>query len=157
MAVEKATFGMGCFWHSEEIFRGTPGVIDTAVGFMGGIKENPTYKEVCSGKTGHAEVVEVAWDSEKISYRELLDIFWENIDPTVKNMQGPDVGTQYRTVVFFHSEEQRASAVESKEELERSGRYRRPIVTEIVPASTFWRAEEYHQRYFEKAGGSCRV
>jgi peptide-methionine (S)-S-oxide reductase len=157
MVLEKATFGMGCFWHSEEIFRRIPGVVDTAVGFMGGIKENPTYKEVCSGKTGHAEVVEVIYNSEKISYREMLDIFWKNIDPTVKNMQGPDVGTQYRTIILFHSEEQGALAIKSKNELEKSGKYRRPIVTQIVPASTFWRAEEYHQRYFEKNGGSCRA
>jgi len=156
MTLEKATFGMGCFWHSEEIFRRVPGVVDTAVGYMGGSKENPTYKEVSSGKTGHAEVVEVTYDSEKITYSEILDIFWKNIDPTVKNMQGPDVGTQYRTVVFFHTEEQGALVTKSREELERSGRYRRPIVTQIVPASAFWRAEEYHQRYFEKNGGSCR-
>lgn len=157
MAIEKATFGMGCFWHSEEIFRMTPGVTDTAVGYMGGDKEDPTYKEVCSGKTGHAEVVEVRYDSERITYQELLEIFWKNIDPTVMNMQGPDVGTQYRTVIFFHTEEQGALAMRSKEELEKSIRYRQPIVTQIVPAATFWRAEEYHQRYFEKAGRSCRV
>jgi len=157
MALEKATFGMGCFWHSEEIFSRVPGVLDTAVGFMGGTKENPTYKEVCTGKTGHAEVVQITFDSMKVAYRELLRIFWSNIDPTLKNMQGPDVGTQYRTAIFHHTEEQEALAVKSKEELERAMKYRKPIVTQIVPASTFWRAEEYHQKYFEKTGGGCRV
>lgn len=157
MALEKATFGMGCFWHSEEIFRKAHGVVDTAVGFMGGVKENPTYKEVCTGRTGHAEVVEVTFDSGKVTYRELLEIFWNNIDPTLKNMQGPDIGTQYRTVIFYHNDDQRTQAERSREELERSGKYRRPIVTQIAPASTFWRAEEYHQRYFEKKGGSCRA
>jgi peptide-methionine (S)-S-oxide reductase len=157
MALEKATFGMGCFWHSEEIFRKVPGVVDTAVGFMGGTKENPTYKDVCTGKTGHAEVVEVIYDNERITYKEILDIFWASIDPTVKNMQGPDVGTQYRTAVFYHTQGQETLATKSKDELERSRKHRRPIVTQITPASTFWRAEEYHQRYFEKMGGSCRV
>jgi peptide-methionine (S)-S-oxide reductase len=157
MAVEKGTFGMGCFWHSEEIFRKTPGVVDAVVGYMGGGKENPTYKDVCSGKTGHAEVVQVTYDTDRITYREILDIFWRNIDPTVMNMQGPDIGTQYRTVIFYHTEGQHELAAKSKEELERSGKYRHPIVTQIVPASAFWRAEEYHQRYFEKMGGSCRV
>lgn len=131
--------------------------MDTAVGFMGGTKENPTYKEVCTGKTGHAEVVQITFDSMKVAYRELLRIFWSNIDPTLKNMQGPDVGTQYRTAIFHHTEEQEALAVKSKEELERAMKYRKPIVTQIVPASTFWRAEEYHQKYFEKTGGGCRV
>lgn len=157
MALEKATFGMGCFWHSEEIFRNVPGVVDAAVGFMGGTKENPTYKEVCTGKTGHAEVVQISYDSGKVTYEEVLGVFWGSIDPTVKNMQGPDVGTQYRTAIFYHTEGQRALAVKSKEELEGSRKYKKPIVTEITPATTFWRAEEYHQRYFEKMGGSCRV
>ncbi len=157
MALEKATFGMGCFWHSEEVFNRVPGVVGTAVGFMGGTKENPSYREVCTGRTGHAEVVEVTYDSEKITYGRLLEIFWANINPTVKDMQGPDAGTQYRTVIFYHSKEQGTLAARSKEELERSGKYRRPIVTQIVPASKFWRAEEHHQRYSEKMGGSCRV
>jgi peptide-methionine (S)-S-oxide reductase len=156
MALEKATFGMGCFWHSEEIFRKVSGVLDTAVGFMGGTKDNPTYKEVCTGKTGHAEVVQITFDNGRVTYREILGIFWANIDPTTKNMQGPDVGTQYRTAIFCHTDAQEALAVESKEELERAMKYRKPIVTEIAPASTFWRAEEYHQRYFEKTGGGCR-
>ncbi len=157
MALGKATFGMGCFWHSEEVFRKTPGVVETAVGFMGGEKEKPTYKEVCAGRTGHAEVVQVTYDSEKISYPELLSVFWRNVDPTVVNRQGPDIGAQYRTVIFYHTDAQREEALRSKRELAESGRYRRPIVTEVLPASDFWRAEEYHQRYFERMGGSCRV
>jgi peptide-methionine (S)-S-oxide reductase len=155
MTYQKATFGMGCFWGAEEAFRGVKGVVSTTVGWMGGRKENPTYKEVITGMTGHAEVVHLEYDPSEISYDELLKIFWENIDPTTLNRQGPDEGTEYRTVIFYHSEEQGELARRSKEDLERSGRYNKPIVTEIIQATAFWRAEEYHQHYFEKHGGSC--
>ncbi len=153
----KATFGAGCFWGVEAAFRQVPGVTATAVGYAGGRTENPTYRDVCSHRTGHAEVVEVDYDPARVSYDELLEVFWANHDPTTRNRQGPDVGDQYRSVVFYHDEEQRAAAVASKEALDRSGRYRNPIVTEIAPAPTFWRAEEYHQQYLEKMGqSSCR-
>lgn len=155
MAYQKATFGMGCFWGAEETFRKVEGVISTAVGWMGGRKENPTYKEVITGTTGHAEVVQLEYDPSKESYEKLLSIFWENIDPTSLNRQGADEGTEYRTAIFYHTEEQGEIARRSKEELKRSGRFNVPIVTEIIPASTFWRAEEYHQHYFEKHGGGC--
>jgi peptide-methionine (S)-S-oxide reductase len=153
-----ATFGAGCFWGVEEIFRRVPGVIDTAVGYMGGTTENPTYEEVCTDKTGHAEVVQVEYNPEQVSYEELLDVFWNNHNPTTLNRQGPDVGTQYRSVIFYHTEEQRRLAEKSKEELDKSGRWKDPIVTEIAPANTFWRAEEYHQRYLQKRGlDSCHL
>ena len=156
--MEKATFGAGCFWGVEAAFRQLPGVISTAVGYLGGTMENPTYRDVCSGRTGHAEVVEVTHDPARVTYEQLLDVFWENHDPTQLNRQGPDVGDNYRTVIFFHSPEQEKAAVASKERLEKEGRYRRPIVTEIVPAETFWEAEDYHQQYFEKRGIShCRI
>ena len=156
--LEKATFGAGCFWGVEAAFRQVPGVVDAAVGYEGGRFPNPTYQDVCSDETGHAEVVEVTYDPAKVSYDRLLDVFWENHDPTQVNRQGPDVGTQYRSAIFFHTPEQRATATASKERLEKSGRYRRPIATEITPASTFWRAEDYHQRYLEKRGlASCKV
>ena len=153
----KATFAAGCFWGIEAAFRKVPGVKDAAVGYTGGHKENPTYKEVCYTPTGHAEAVEVEFDPAQVSYEKLLDVFWSIHDPTQLNRQGPDVGEQYRSAVFVHSEEQAAAARASKERLEKSGRLRRPAVTEIAPASTFWRAEEYHQRYFEKMGiaGGC--
>jgi len=151
--MEKATFGAGCFWGPEELFRKLDGVTATSVGYMGGSLENPTYEEVCTGRTGHAEVVDVEFDPSRIAYEELLEVFWACHDPTTLNRQGPDIGTQYRSVLFFYSPEQEAAARASKQKLERSGRYRRKIVTEITPASTYYRAEEYHQRYVEKRRG----
>lgn len=158
MSLQKATFGAGCFWGVEAEFRQLPkGVVSTAVGYEGGTMKNPTYRDVCTDRTGHAEVVEVEYDPEKISYEDLLKVFWANHDPTTLNRQGPDVGTQYRSVIFYHTPEQQAAALASKEKLEKSGRYRRPIVTEIVPATSFYRAEEYHQQYLEKRGlSSCK-
>jgi peptide-methionine (S)-S-oxide reductase len=154
----KATFGAGCFWGVEEEFRKIHGVRETAVGYSGGSLQNPTYKDVCSDRTGHAEVVEVDYDPEQVPYERLLDVFWGAHNPTQLNRQGPDVGTQYRSVIFFHTPEQEAAARSSRERLEKSGRFSRPIVTAIEPAQTFWRAEDYHQRYLEKRGlGSCHV
>lgn len=150
MHTEKATFGAGCFWGIEEAFAQVPGVVDTAVGFAGGTLENPSYKDVCTDRTGHAEVVELSFDPSRVTYEQLLDTFWDLHDPTTPNRQGPDVGTQYRSVIFFHSPEQQAAAQASKEKQQASGRYKRPIVTEIKPAPKFYRAEEYHQRYVEK-------
>jgi peptide-methionine (S)-S-oxide reductase len=156
--VQKATFGAGCFWGVEAAFRQVAGVVATAVGYEGGTFENPTYRDVCTDKTGHAEVVEVRYDPSRVSYEDLLRVFWENHNPTQLNRQGPDVGTQYRSVIFFHTPEQQAAALASKEALARSGRYNKPIVTEIVPASTFYRAEDYHQQYLEKRGlASCHL
>ena len=146
----KATFAAGCFWGVEEAFRAIPGVEDTTVGYSGGYVPNPDYGMVCAGDTGHAEVVQVAFDPERVTYEELLAVFWKSHDPTQLNRQGPDVGTQYRSAVFFHSPEQQAAAGASKEKLECSGRHRNEIVTEISPASRFYPAEEYHQRYVEK-------
>lgn len=158
MATEKATFGAGCFWGVEAAFRQVPGVVSTAVGYAGGNFANPTYKDVCSDKTGHAEVVEVEYEPSQVGYEDLLAVFWENHDPTTLNRQGPDVGTQYRSAIFFHTPEQEAAARASKERLDHSGRFRRPIVTEIEPAQTFWRAEDYHQQYLEKRGlASCHI
>ena len=155
--MEKATFGAGCFWHVEEEFRQVAGVTATQVGYMGGTKEHPTYEEVCSHTTGHAEVVEVTYDPGRVSYDELLRVFWDCHDPTQLNRQGPDVGSNYRSVTFWHTPAQEAAALRSLEAEEHSGRHRRPIVTEIIPATTFWRAEEYHQQYLAKRGtGSCR-
>uniref|UniRef100_A0A831U0F8 Peptide methionine sulfoxide reductase MsrA n=1 Tax=Geobacter metallireducens TaxID=28232 RepID=A0A831U0F8_GEOME len=154
--LEKATFGAGCFWHVEAEFRRVKGVVATRAGYMGGWKEHPTYEEVCSKATGHAEVVEVVYDPAQVSYDELLRVFWAVHDPTQLNRQGPDIGTNYRSVIFCHTPEQEAAARLSKEQEERSGRHSRPIVTEIAPAATFWRAEEYHQQYLAKrGGGSC--
>lgn len=153
MASEKATFGAGCFWGVEEAFRRLPGVLDTAVGFMGGTLADPTYADVCTGRTGHAEVVEVTCDPAHASYRDLLDLFWSIHDPTTPNRQGPDIGTQYRSVIFYHTPEQEAAALASKQDMERSGRFRQPIITAIEPAGTFWRAEEYHQHYLAKRVG----
>ncbi|BCW97437.1 MAG: hypothetical protein KatS3mg024_0264 [Armatimonadota bacterium] len=150
--LQKATFGAGCFWGVEAAFRKVEGVVDTAVGYSGGHTENPTYEDVCSHTTGHAEVVQVTFDPSKVSYRQLLDVFWNIHDPTQVNRQGPDIGDQYRSVIFYHSEEQRRAAEESKAALEASGRLDRPVATKIEPAKTFWRAEEYHQRYYEKRG-----
>ena len=153
---KKATFGAGCFWGVEAAFRQIEGVTATAVGYEGGRLENPTYEDVCSHTTGHAEVVEVTYDPEQVSYEELLEVFWGKHDPTQLNRQGWDIGDQYRSVIFFHDEEQRAAAERSKAALEASGRYRRPVVTVVEPAQTFYRAEEYHQRYLEKMGrASC--
>ncbi len=155
---EKATFGAGCFWGVEAAFRQVPGVVDAAVGYAGGTMPDPTYRDVCTDETGHAEVVEVTYDPARVSYEQLLNVFWENHDPTQLNRQGPDVGTQYRSAIFFHTPAQREAATASKERLEKSGRYRRPIVTEITPAPTFYPAEEYHQRYLEKRGlASCKA
>jgi peptide-methionine (S)-S-oxide reductase len=150
--MEKATFAAGCFWGVEAAFRQTKGVTSTAVGYMGGGLRDPTYEDVCTDKTGHAEVVEVEFDPAQISYKDLLTVFWDSHDPTTLNRQGPDVGTQYRSAIFFHTPEQEATAKASKEALAKSGRFKRPIVTEIVPASDFWKAEEYHQQYLEKRG-----
>jgi peptide-methionine (S)-S-oxide reductase len=153
-----ATFGAGCFWGVEEAFRRMPGVTETAVGYMGGHLENPSYQAVCTDRTGHAEVVQVQFDPSQINYERLLELFWELHDPTTLNRQGPDVGTQYRSAVFYHDEAQQAAAVGMKERLQASGRFHRPIVTEITPASTFWRAEEYHQKYIQKnSGASCHL
>jgi peptide-methionine (S)-S-oxide reductase len=152
--MQKATFGAGCFWGVEEAFRQVPGVTATAVGYLGGTLPNPTYEAVCTDRTGHAEVVEVEYDPEKVAYDQLLDVFWANHDPTTLNRQGPDVGAQYRSAIFYHTPEQRDAALASKERMQSGGRFRRPIVTEITPASTFYRAEEYHQRYLEKRGRS---
>ena len=156
--MEKAMFAAGCFWGVEATFRQVPGVVSAAVGYSGGSFKNPSYQDVCTGRTGHAEVVEVEFDPARVSYDELLNVFWEAHDPTTPNRQGPDVGTQYRSAIFFHNAEQRDSALASKERLEKSKRYKRPIVTEITAASEFYRAEEYHQRYFEKTGrSSCHL
>jgi peptide-methionine (S)-S-oxide reductase len=154
----KATFGAGCFWGVEVAFRQVPGVVSTQVGYLGGTLPSPTYQDVCSGRTGHAEVVEITYDPARVGYDDLLNVFWANHDPTTLNRQGPDRGTQYRSAIFFHDELQKAAAEASKERLGASGRYPRPIVTEITPASTFYRAEEYHQRYLEKHGlASCHI
>ena len=154
--MKKATFGAGCFWGVELRFRQVPGVVDAAVGYLGGTLENPTYHDVCSGATGHAEVVEVDYDPTLVSYDQLLDVFWASHDPTTPNRQGPDHGTQYRSAIFVHDPDQQAVAAASLDRANASGRFRRPIVTEITPASTFYRAEEYHQRYLEKHGrASC--
>ncbi len=150
--MEKATFGAGCFWGVEHAFRQVDGVLDAVVGYMGGTLDNPTYKDVCTDRTGHAEVVQVEFDPSVVSYEELLEVFWKIHDPTQMNRQGPDFGTQYRSAIFYHSEEQKAKAAESKEKLQSMGTYKKPIVTEIAPVSTFYRAEEYHQRYFKKHG-----
>ena len=148
--MEKATFGAGCFWGVEETFGHVKGVKSTAVGYMGGTVENPTYRDVCTDKTGHAEVVQVEYDPAQVSYEDLLKVFWECHDPTQLNRQGPDIGAQYRSVIFFQVREQEAAARAAKEALQRSGRYRRPIATEIAPATPFYRAEEYHQQYLTK-------
>jgi len=149
---EKATFGAGCFWGIEAAFRKVQGVVSTAVGYSGGAFKDPTYEDVCTDETGHAEAVQVEYDSSKVSYEQLLEVLWSIHDPTTPNRQGPDIGTQYRSVIFYHTPEQKAQAEASKERLQKSGRFRRPIVTEIKPASEFYRAEDYHQQYFEKRG-----
>jgi peptide-methionine (S)-S-oxide reductase len=149
---EIATFGAGCFWGVEAAFQRVPGVIDTAVGYSGGKTQNPTYQDVCTDETGHAEVVQVTFDPAKVSFEQLLDVFWKLHDPTQVNRQGPDFGTQYRTAIFFHSPEQEAIAKKFKAKLDVSGKFKKPIATEITPAGTFYRAEEYHQKYLQKRG-----
>ena len=156
---KKATFGAGCFWGVEAAFREVKGVIETAVGFMGGSAENPSYKDVCRKDTGHAEVCQVEFDPKKVSYEKLLEVFWNLHDPTQLNRQGPDVGDQYRSVVFHHDEKQKEAAVKMKAILQKSEKYKeKKIVTGIEKSKTFYRAEEYHQRYLEKQGGkSCHI
>jgi peptide-methionine (S)-S-oxide reductase len=154
----KATFGAGCFWGVEVAFRQVPGVLNAEAGYEGGTLSNPSYEDVCTGRTGHAEVVEVTFDPARVSYEQLVDVFFTHHDPTTLNRQGSDRGTQYRSAIFYHDEEQRGVAEAAKERCNRSGRWRSPIVTEIAPASTFYRAEEYHQRYLEKHGlASCHL
>ena len=148
----KATFAAGCFWHVEDLFRKTDGVVSTKVGYTGGKLVNPTYEEVCTDMTGHAEAVQIEYDPNIISYNELLDMFWKNHDPTSLNRQGPDVGKQYRSAIFFHDDEQKKIAEKSKQEIAESGRFEKPIVTEVVPAPEFYKAEDYHQKYFQKHG-----
>ena len=150
----KATFGAGCFWHVEDLLNKTKGVKSTAVGYIGGQLQNPTYEEVCTDKTGHAEAVEVEYDPDEISFEDLLNVFWTNHNPTTLNRQGPDVGIQYRSAIFYHDETQKEIAEKSKRNLDESGKFENPIVTEIVPAPTFYKAEEYHQKYFKKHGFS---
>jgi peptide-methionine (S)-S-oxide reductase len=154
----KATFAAGCFWGVEDRFRQVKGVTSATVGYTGGHTKNPTYQEVCTDRTGHAEAVELEFDPKQVSYRELLAVFFQSHDPTQRNRQGPDYGTQYRSAIFFHDAEQERAAREAKEALEKGGVFKRPIVTEIVAAGPFYRAEEYHQRYFEKNGiQSCHL
>jgi peptide-methionine (S)-S-oxide reductase len=154
----KATFAAGCFWGVEDAFRQVEGVTSTAVGYIGGTTKNPSYKEVCTGHTGHAEAVEIDFDPAKVSYLELLATFWKTHDPTTVNRQGPDVGTQYRSAIFFHDAGQEKDARDSKAVLTEKGVFKRPIVTEIVPAPEFYKAEDYHQQYFEKQGiRSCHI
>lgn len=147
MKTETATFAAGCFWGVEEAFRKKKGVVGTMVGYTGGKMKNPSYGDVCSDETGHAEAVQIEFDPKKVSYEKLLDIFWQNHDPTQFNRQGPDVGSQYRSAIFYHTEKQRKAAIKSKEMLEKSKKYSKPIATQILPAADFYRAEEYHQRY----------
>jgi peptide-methionine (S)-S-oxide reductase len=156
--MQQATFGAGCFWGVEAAFRQVKGVTNTAVGYMGGKLDHPTYHDVCTARTGHAEVVHVEFDPSQVSYQDLLRVFWENHDPTTLNRQGPDVGSQYRSAIFYHTPDQKSAARESKQELAKSGKFPRPIVTEIVPADEFWKAEDYHQQYLEKRGlALCRT
>jgi peptide-methionine (S)-S-oxide reductase len=156
--MEKATFAAGCFWGVEDAFRQVKGVISTTVGYTGGKTKNPTYRDVCSDETGHAEAVEVEFDPQQVSYEQLLKTFWEIHDPTTPNRQGPDIGTQYRSAIFFHGPDQESAARTSKTALENSRKFRRPISTEILPAPEFYRAEDYHQQYFEKRGvKSCHI
>jgi peptide-methionine (S)-S-oxide reductase len=158
MSIEKATFGAGCFWGVEARFREQAGVVDAAVGYMGGHTDNPTYREVCGKTTGHAEVVEVDFDISVVSYAELLEVFFNTHNPTTLNRQGPDFGSQYRSAIFFRGEAQEAAAHEAIKSVNDSNKWNDAVVTEVVPASTFWRAEEYHQRYLEKnGGGHCNI
>lgn len=156
--MQSATFGAGCFWGVEAAFRNVAGVADAAVGYAGGTAPSPTYEEVCTDRTGHAEVVQVQFDPDVVSYEKLLDVFWNCHDPTQVNRQGPDFGTQYRSVIFYHSADQEAAARAAKETLQASGKYSKPIATQIEPAAEFHRAEEYHQQYLAKRGmGSCHI
>jgi len=156
--MEKATFAAGCFWGVEAAFRQLAGVRATAVGYLGGQTQNPTYEQVCTGRTGHAEAVEVEFDPAQLSYEQLLELFWQCHDPTQLNRQGPDVGEQYRSAIFYHTPKQQAAATAAKQKLAASGKFARPVVTEIVPAGAFYRAEEYHQQYLEKRGqDSCHI
>ena len=148
--LETVTFAAGCFWGVEDIFRGVKGVIDVIAGYSGGQTENPTYEKVCSGTTGHAESVQIQYDPAVVSYEKLLKVFWDMHDPTTLNRQGPDIGSQYRSIIFYHSLEQKVLAEKSKDELNHSDKFQDPIITEILPASTFYKAEEYHQQYFQK-------
>jgi peptide-methionine (S)-S-oxide reductase len=152
-----ATFGAGCFWGVEDVFMQVPGVLGTAVGYMGGTLDEPTYEMVCTDSTGHAEVVQITYDPSVVTYKQLLDIFWDNHNPTTRNRQGPDTGSQYRSVIFYHTDKQKNEAEESVKTLDASNRWSSPIVTIIEPAQTFWRAEEYHQKYHVKNGGSCHI
>jgi len=156
--MEKAIFAAGCFWGVEATFRQIPGVLSTRVGYTGGETVNPTYKDVCTDQTGHAEAVEVEYDPKQVSYDKLLNVFWENHDPTQLNRQGPDWGTQYRSAIFYTTPEQEKAAKASKEAREKSGAYHKPIVTQIVPEVAFYPAEDYHQQYLEKRGlASCHI
>ena len=155
--MEKATFGAGCFWGVESFFREVPGVVTVESGYEGGNAERPTYRQVCTGTTNHAEVVEITFDPAKVGYATLVDLFFKMHNPTTLNRQGPDHGTQYRSAIFTHSPEQARIARERLDAAGKSGRYKQPIVTQIEPAQTFWKAEDYHQRYFEKNGGTCHV
>jgi peptide-methionine (S)-S-oxide reductase len=158
MGIQTASFAAGCFWGVEARFREAPGVVDAAVGYMGGHLDEPTYKQVCAGDTGHAEAVQLVFDEERISYRELLDLFFDMHNPTTLNRQGPDFGSQYRSAVFWHNDEQRAAAEQKITAVNASGKWPDPVVTQLGEAGPFWRAEEYHQRYFEKNGGGfCHV
>ena len=150
----KATFGAGCFWHIEDLLSKTKGVQSTKVGYTGGQLPNPTYEEVCTDKTGHAEAVEVEYNPDEITFEELLDVFWNSHNPTTLNRQGPDIGIQYRSAIFYHDEKQKEIAEKSKNELDNSGKFSDPVVTQIVPAPVFYKAEEYHQKYFKKQGFS---
>lgn len=151
--LQTATFAAGCFWGVEEAFRQVKGVKSTAVGYTGGTFKNPSYEDVCSDMTGHAEAVQIQYEPKQVSYEQLLEVFWSVHDPTTKNRQGPDIGSQYRSMISYHTSEQEMLAKQSKENIERSGKFRNGIVTEIVPALTFYKAEEYHQQYYEKRGG----
>ena len=155
MSTQTATFAAGCFWGVEDAFRHVPGVSDAVSGYAGGHVENPTYRQVCSHTTGHAEAVEVSFDPQQVSYDQLLDLFWQIHDPTQLNRQGPDVGDQYRSAIFTHGADQERAATASRDREQK--KYSRPIVTQILPATRFWPAEEYHQRYFEKNGGACHI
>jgi peptide-methionine (S)-S-oxide reductase len=156
--MEKATFAAGCFWGVEETFRQIKGVTDTMVGYTGGTTENPTYEQVCRSKTGHAEAVQVTYDPTKVTYEQLLDVFWKNHDPTQIDRQGPDYGTQYRSAIFYHTPEQQKIALESKNKLDKSGKYSKPIATQIISAVEFYKAEDYHQKYLEKRGlSNCHI
>jgi peptide-methionine (S)-S-oxide reductase len=158
MTLKKATFAAGCFWGVEATFMKVKGVVRTEVGFMGGRTESPSYREVCTDRTGHAEVVHLTNDDAVVSYDQLLEVFWGAHDPTQKNRQGPDVGTQYRTAIFYHDDEQRSVAERSKAAMDASGRFKRPIATLVEKAGPFWKAEEYHQKYLQKKGlDTCHI